>query len=57
MIGSRPERKVNGHIRLNGPTPTGRQQWGILDNGGNLIQRRRVVKSISVCKALSAGKK
>ena len=41
-----------------GPNSYGRQQWGILHNGGNpdaATPRER--RSISVCKALSAGKK
>ena len=41
-----------------GPNSCGRQQWGILHNGGNpdaATPRER--RSISVCKALSAGKK
>ncbi len=41
-----------------GPDSHGRQQWGILHNGGNpdaATPRER--RSISVCKALSAGKK
>ena len=41
-----------------GPDSYGRQQWGILHNGGNpdaATPRER--RSISVCKALSAGKK
>ena len=34
-IGSRAER-LNGHIGTeNGPDSYGRQQWGILGNGGN----------------------
>ena len=41
-----------------GPNSYGRQQWGILHNGGNPDEATpREWRSISVCKALSAGKK
>ncbi len=40
-----------------GPNSYGRQQWGILHNGGNPdAATPREWRSISVCKALSAGK-
>ncbi len=40
-----------------GPDSYGRQQWGILHNGGNPdAATPREGRSISVCKLLSAGK-